>query len=62
MARRPKKTDQSAQGAGHLPGLSPDMVEIEVIESKETWSEYKLKDGTTVRLRPILAGAFRSTT
>jgi hypothetical protein len=58
MGRRPKAT-QSPPGIG--PASMPaDVDEVEITASKETWSEYTLKDGTVIRLRPVLAGAFRS--
>lgn len=33
--------------------------EIEILEAKERWSEYRLADGTTLRLRPIMIAVFR---
>lgn len=31
-----------------------DAVVVEVIESKEPWSEYQLSDGTTVKIKNVL--------
>ncbi len=33
--------------------------EIEILEAKERWSEYRLADGTTLRLRPVMIAVFR---
>jgi hypothetical protein len=33
--------------------------EIEILEVKERWSEYRLADGTTLRLRPVMIAVFR---
>ena len=34
--------------------------EIEILEAKERWSEYRLADGTTLRLRPVMIAVFRA--
>jgi hypothetical protein len=34
--------------------------EIEILETKERWSEYRLADGTTLRLRPVMIAVFRA--
>ena len=34
--------------------------EIEMLEAKERWSEYRLADGTTLRLKPVMIGIFRA--
>lgn len=34
--------------------------EIEILEAKERWSEYRLADGTTLRLRPVMIAVFRN--
>jgi hypothetical protein len=34
--------------------------EIEMIEAKERWSEYRLSDGTTLRLKPVMIAIFRA--
>ena len=34
-------------------------IEIEILEAKERWSEYRLADGTTLRLRPVMIAVFR---
>src|SRR5262245_1980636 len=33
--------------------------EIEMLEAKERWSEYRLADGTTLRLKPVMIAIFR---
>lgn len=37
----------------------PISSEIEVLEAKETWSEYRLADGTVLRVKPIMIGVTR---
>jgi hypothetical protein len=34
--------------------------EIEMLEAKERWSEYRLADGTTLRLKPVMIAVFRA--
>jgi hypothetical protein len=34
--------------------------EIEMLEAKEKWSEYRLADGTTLRLKPVMIAVFRA--
>lgn len=34
--------------------------EIEILETNERWSEYRLADGTTLRLRPVMIAVFRA--
>jgi hypothetical protein len=34
--------------------------EIEMLEAKERWSEYRLADGTTLRLKPVMMAIFRA--
>jgi hypothetical protein len=34
--------------------------EIEILEAKERWSEYRLADGTILRLRPVMIAVFRA--
>jgi hypothetical protein len=36
------------------------MTEIEILETNERWSEYRLADGTTLRLRPVMISVFRA--
>ena len=33
--------------------------EVEVLEAKETWSEYQLADGTLLRVKPIMISVTR---
>jgi hypothetical protein len=37
-----------------------NITEIEILEAKERWSEYRLADGTTLRLRPVMIAVFRA--
>jgi hypothetical protein len=34
--------------------------EIEMLEATERWSEYRLADGTTLRLKPVVIAVFRA--
>lgn len=38
---------------------SPDTTEVEVLDSKERWSEYRLADGTTMRVKSVVIAVFR---
>ena len=43
-----------------LPGFgSVDAVEISVLESTERWTEAKLDDGSSIRLKVVILGAVR---
>lgn len=42
-------------------GPMVDAVEVPVEESSEKWSEYKLEDGTTVRIKQVVLEIFRAT-
>ncbi len=33
--------------------------EIEVIDARERWSEYRLADGTTMRIKSVVIAVFR---
>ena len=35
-----------------------DANEIEMLESKESWSVYRLADGTTLRIKPVMIAVF----
>jgi hypothetical protein len=37
--------------------LSP--TEVDVAEAKEAWSEYRLTDGTVLRIKPVMIGVSR---
>ena len=37
-----------------------DANEIEMLEAKETWSVYRLADGTTLRIKPVMIAVFRA--
>lgn len=34
--------------------------EVEMLEAEERWSEYRLADGTTLRLKPVMIAIFRA--
>jgi len=34
--------------------------DVEVLSSKEAWSEYHLSDGTVLRIKPIMIGVSRA--
>ena len=36
-----------------------EITEIEMLETKERWSEYQLADGTTLRIKPVMIAVFR---
>ena len=43
-----------------VPGVGlVDAVEVPVSESTERWTEVKLEDGATLRLKPVVIGAVR---
>lgn len=43
-----------------LPGLGVvDAVDVEITESTERWTEVKLKDGATIRVKPVILGVVR---
>ena len=37
-----------------------NITEIEMLEATERWSEYRLADGTTLRLKPVMIAIFRA--
>ena len=37
-----------------------DANEIEMLEARETWSVYRLADGTTLRIKPVMIAVFRA--
>ena len=37
-----------------------DANEIEMLEAKENWSIYRLADGTTLRIKPVMIAVFRA--
>jgi hypothetical protein len=37
----------------------PRSTEIEVLEAREAWSEYRLADGTVLRVKPIMIAISR---
>lgn len=36
-----------------------DSNEVEMLEAKENWSVYRLADGTTLRIKPVMIAIFR---
>jgi hypothetical protein len=36
-----------------------DTNEVEVVDAKERWSEYRLADGTTMRIKSVVIAVFR---
>jgi hypothetical protein len=40
--------------------LGQDANEIEMLEARENWSVYRLADGTTLRIRPVMIAVFRA--
>jgi hypothetical protein len=42
-----------------LPTGSAEGVEVQVDESHERWSEFKMQDGSTIRVKVTLASAVR---
>jgi hypothetical protein len=37
-----------------------DANEIEMLEARENWSMYRLADGTTLRIKPVMIAVFRA--
>jgi hypothetical protein len=37
----------------------PPTTEVEVVETREVWSEYRLADGTVLRVKPIMIAISR---
>ena len=37
-----------------------DANEIEMLDAKENWSVYRLADGTTLRIKPVMIAVFRA--
>ena len=43
-----------------IQGISPqNTTEVEVVDAKERWSEYRLADGTTMRIKSVVIAVFR---
>ncbi len=38
---------------------SPQTTEVEVLDAKERWSEYRLADGTMMRVKSVVIAVFR---
>lgn len=41
-------------------GSLHNTTEIDMVEAKETWSVYRLSDGTTLRIKPVMIAVFRA--
>ena len=37
----------------------PQSTEVEVLDAKEAWSEYRLADGTVLRVKPVVIAVAR---
>ena len=37
-----------------------DANEVEMLDTKENWSVYRLADGTTLRIKPVMIAVFRA--
>ena len=48
MAQKPKPQAPASRNR------SEDTVEVGIIESREEWSEFKLSDGTKLRMKPVV--------
>jgi hypothetical protein len=40
--------------------IRSDATEVEMLDAKEVWSEYRLSDGTKVRIKPVMIAVFRA--
>jgi hypothetical protein len=40
--------------------IRSDATEVEMLDAKEVWSEYRLADGTKVRIKPVMIAVFRA--
>jgi hypothetical protein len=45
--------NDGAPEAAHIPK------DVDVLEAKEVWSKYRLADGTTLRIKPIMIAVSR---
>jgi hypothetical protein len=45
--------NDGASEAAHVPK------DVDVLEAKEVWSEYRLSDGTVLRIKPIMIAVSR---
>jgi hypothetical protein len=43
-----------------LNGSPQNITEIDTVEAKEAWSVYRLADGTTLRIKPVMIAVFRA--
>jgi hypothetical protein len=41
-------------------GSLQNTTEIDMVEAKEAWSVYRLADGTTLRIKPVMIAVFRA--
>lgn len=40
--------------------VRPGTIEVDMLDAKELWSEYRLSDGTTLRVKPVMIAVFRA--
>ena len=43
-----------------LTDLPQQTTEIDMLEARESWSVYRLADGTTLRIKPVMIAVFRA--
>ena len=56
MAKKVAKAKGKAKRAGRKVG---DPIPVSITKTEEYWSTYKLSDGTTIRVRPIMVEIVR---
>src|SRR5215470_17250779 len=60
-SRRPARiTYVERRVSDAVNGSLQNTTEIEMLESKEAWSVYRLSDGTTLRIKPVMISVFRA--
>jgi hypothetical protein len=52
-----RKRTETAVSEAHTDGGKGGR-EVEMIEAKEVWSEYRLSDGTRLRVKPVMLAVF----
>ena len=55
MAKKPKSTKRTSVGSQS----DDEMVPVDILKSREEWSEFELSDGTKIRMRPVVTGVRR---
>ena len=60
-SRRPARiTYVERRVSDAVNGSLQNTTEIEMLESKEVWSIYRLSDGTTLRIKPVMIAVFKA--